>query len=518
MTSGDPEPADPENGVPAVDDCARWDGRPGLARIVRATVFAGPLVISLLVTRVLSRLLPAPAATWPRVGWWAALLLLATVTVWASDRALRRLLPLAALLEMSVLFPGRAPSRFSIARKNGSTRQLEELVAAARESDESTEPVIAASRILALVGALRAHDKATRGHSERVRVLTDMVAEEMGLSQAARDRLRWAALLHDIGKLDVPAKILNKPGRPTVDEWERLKRHPASGEELAAPLLPWLGAAAPVIIQHHERWDGLGYPHGLRGEQICVGARIVSVADAFEVMTAARSYKKAKSRSEALREMTRMSGSQFDPAAVRALLSISAPRLRWAVGPWAWLAQLPILGTAPSLAGSVGAVAGQTAVGVGAVTLGTAVGLTSLPATTPLHDPPARVLDLGSAGPKVPAGPYANPGDSASPSPSRTAGPSALPGAAGTSVTIAADGSTASAPSPTPQRGRPVPVAAGGSATASPSASATPTPSPTPRAGRSAGPSPSPSASLSLSPSPSPTATKKGKPGKPAKP
>jgi hypothetical protein len=473
-----------------------WPGRPALARLVRAAVFLGPLLASLLVTAALSRLFPAPPGTGARIAWWSALLLLATGTVWATDRALRRLVPLAALLEMSVLFPGRAPSRFSVARRTGSTRQLEELVERARESDETTEPVLAASRILALVGALRSHDRATRGHSERVRVLTDLVAEEMGLSQPERDRLRWAALLHDIGKLDVPAKILNKAGKPTEREWERLRRHPAAGAALAAPLLDWLGLSAPVIVQHHERWDGLGYPAGLAGEQICVGARIVAVADAFEVMTAARSYKKAMTRAAALREMAKMSGTQFDPAAVRALLSISAPRLRWAVGPWAWLAQLPIIGTAPSLAGTAAAVAGQTAAGVGAVTLGTAVGVTTLPPITPI-ELPLTTQQQPAQGPRVPS---SSPSPSASPSPSVAARqPSAV------AILV---------PRPAPTRAsvKTVPQLAP-SPRQSPSAGASASPSPTPaRKGTpsSAAASPSPSAT----PSPSPSRTRKGKPPK----
>jgi HD-GYP domain-containing protein (c-di-GMP phosphodiesterase class II) len=452
-----------------------------LARTVRAVVFIGPLVISLLVTAVATRLYVAPRGAGRLALWWLGVLLLATTVVWSTDQLLRRLMPLAALLEMSVLFPGGAPTRFSVARQTGTTRQLEELVARARASDENTEPVIAAGRILALVGALRSHDRATRGHSERVRVLTDLVAEQMGLSTAERDRLRWAALLHDIGKLDVPAKILNKPGRPTGREWERLKRHPATGQELAGPLMPWLGAFAPVIIQHHERWDGTGYPAGLAGHDICLGARIVAVADAFEVMTAARSYKRPMTRAAALREMTKLAGTQFDPACVRALLSISAPRLRWAIGPWAWLAQLPIISTAPSLAG-VTTVAGQAAAGAGAVGIGTAVGLTTLtpaavqgevapqllpglvlvqsPSPTPTASPrpgPTTVRRSGQAVPVTTSTGAASPSSTRtatrSPSPSPT--PSTGPGKKGAHASAQASPAPSASPSPTPRVPKP---------------------------------------------------------------
>jgi putative nucleotidyltransferase with HDIG domain len=475
----------PEPVSPAEEE--RWIGRPALARAVRAAVFAGPLLVSLVVTTVATRMSPAPQGHGRLATWLVGLLVLSTTVVWVTDRLLRRLMPLAALLEMSVLFPGRAPTRFSVARQSGTTRQLEELVAKARESDENTEPIVAASRILALVGALRTHDRATRGHSERVRVLTDLVAEEMGLATADRDRLRWAALLHDIGKLDVPAKILNKPGRPTPREWERLKNHPAVGQELAAPLLDWLGAYAPVIIQHHERWDGTGYPAGLAGHQICTGARIVAVADAFEVMTAARSYKRPMSRAVALREMTRQAGTQFDPAVVRALLSISAPRLRWAIGPMAWVAQLPIIGTAPSLA-SVTSVAGQAAAGAGAVGLGTAVGLTSLT--------PERVT--GEVDPQVLPGivlqqPEATPSTTApTAAAQRTPGPGSSPtatGSPGTAVrTVASTGSPSPSPSatssPSPGRRRPTATGKPAAATVTPSATPTTSPSPSPSPGR----------------------------------
>jgi hypothetical protein len=370
--------------------------------------------------------------------------------------------------------------------------------------------VEAAETLVTLVGILGLHDKRTRGHSERVRAFVDLITDEMGLPDEDRAKIRWAALVHDLGKLTVPAGVLNKPGGLDDDEWETVRRHPDEGVRLVAGLQPWLGEWGRAIGEHHERWDGLGYPNGLAGEQICVGARIVAVADAFEVMTAARTYKKAVSRSVALREMARMSGSQFDPVAVRALLNISAPRLRWAVGPWAWLAQLPIIGTAPSLAGTVGAVAGQTAAGVGAVTLGGAVGLTALPTTTPLDNLPAWVFDVGPTQATGPTGSPTRPPPSPTASPSASATRSPQPGP--TPVSVNAPVAARPGPNTTPvavRPGRSSPIAlAPVAATVSPSPSATPTPSPTrkgTRATATATPSPSasPSPSTSLSPSPS---------------
>ena len=194
------------------------------------------------------------------------------------------------------------------------------------------------------MAALSAHDRKTRGHSERVRAYTDMLAGELDLDDEDRDRLRWAALLHDIGKLRVPGRILNKAGKPDRVEWERLQAHPAEGAAIAEPLLPWLGRWAVTIVQHHERFDGRGYPAGLEGEAISLGARIVGVADSFEVMTAARAYKRPMTPPAARRELARCAGSQFDPAVVRLFLNISIGRLWWTVGPASWVAVTPVLG------------------------------------------------------------------------------------------------------------------------------------------------------------------------------
>jgi hypothetical protein len=169
----------------------------------------------------------------------------------------------------------------------------------------------------------------------------------------------------------VPARILNKPGRPEPHEWETLQGHPAAGAKIAAPLLPWLGEWGRAIEQHHERFDGGGYPNGLAGTDIALAARVVSVADSFEVMTAARAYKKPMSVPAARRELAACAGGQFDPTIVRAFLNVSLGRLWWSVGPASWTAMLPVLGpvqrAASQLAGAANAGAAALAVGAGSL-------------------------------------------------------------------------------------------------------------------------------------------------------
>ena len=116
-----------------------------------------------------------------------------------------------------------------------------------------------------LATAIGDHDRRTRGHGERVRLYTELIAEELHISEDERAKLQWAALIHDIGKIEVPAKILNKKGRPDANEWSILQRHPLVGERLVTPVEPWLGDAVHAVGGHHERWDGTGYPRGSRG-------------------------------------------------------------------------------------------------------------------------------------------------------------------------------------------------------------------------------------------------------------
>ena len=325
-----------------------------------------------------------PDATERTVAAWIGLLVLGIVVAIVAENAARRLIPLATLLKLAMLFPGRAPSRFKLARRAGSVRQLEELT-----ESEAGDASGVAEAILTLVTALGAHDRATRGHAERVRVYTDMLAEELELHETDRYKLRWAALLHDIGKLSVDAAILNKKEPLTDEEWDQIKKHPVEGVQMIEPLAGWLGTWADAIAHHHERYNGTGYPAGLVGEQIHIGARIVAVTDVYDTMTSARSYKKPLSARAAREELVWAAGKQFDPVVVRAFLAISLPRLLWATGPASLLVHLPFLARLPALGRVV------TSSGAQAVTASVAAGVVAVGLIAPAAAPAVRpVTDI----------------------------------------------------------------------------------------------------------------------------
>lgn len=322
----------------------RWDAKPRLSRLITSLVFIVPICAALAGTLLVNALLPAPQGVVGHLVWWLALLAGGMIPMQLTLMVARRALPLAMLLRLSLTFPDKAPSRYEVAKRANRTRDLHREVWAARSAGVTPTRIQAASQVLALVSAVGDHDRATRGHSERVRVFTDLLADELGLNAGEKEKLRWAALLHDVGKLSVPEDVLNKPGRPDEQEWEIIRRHPLFGVRIMDPLRTWLGPWIGAVEQHHERFDGTGYPQGLAGEGIALSGRIVAVADSFEVMTAARAYKRPMSVGAARKELVDCAGTHFDPTVVRAFLRISATRMRWLVGIGALIAQLPVIG------------------------------------------------------------------------------------------------------------------------------------------------------------------------------
>ncbi|WP_329122577.1 HD-GYP domain-containing protein [Streptomyces sp. NBC_01465] len=171
--------------------------------------------------------------------------------------------------------------------------------------------------IRALVQAVDIKDQYTRGHSERVGQASAMIARELGMDGERLEVLRFAGILHDVGKLGVPTRLLRKDGPLTPEERRVIELHPEYGHEMVRGI-GFLGEARAAILHHHERLDGSGYPYGLAGEQIPEFARVVAVADAFDAMTSTRSYRRARPVEAAVEELRRCAGVQFDPVMVDA--------------------------------------------------------------------------------------------------------------------------------------------------------------------------------------------------------
>lgn len=167
----------------------------------------------------------------------------------------------------------------------------------------------------------------TAGHSERVTKVALYIAGKLGLQKAELDRLRRAGLLHDIGKIGIPSAILDKPGKLTDEEYELIKTHPRLGERILQPIEAYADVI-PIVAQHHEQFGGGGYPDGLAGEDICLGARILAVADVFDALASERPYRKGWDKKRVVDFIKKNAGDQFDPAIVRAFLKAPAKRKR----------------------------------------------------------------------------------------------------------------------------------------------------------------------------------------------
>lgn len=214
---------------------------------------------------------------------------------------------------------------------SGTSRELDQLtntfnsLLASVASAEAEAEATYLGAVRALAAALDARDPYTAGHSERVSTFAVAIGEEMKLDADAKETLRLGALLHDIGKIGVPDEILRKADALTAAEFESIKAHPSAGARILRSI-PFLSPHIPIVELHHERPDGLGYPYGLRGAEIPLAARIVHVADAFDAMTSARAYRSGRIPVEAIAELRRCIGTDFDGPSVDALIA-ALPRL-----------------------------------------------------------------------------------------------------------------------------------------------------------------------------------------------
>jgi diguanylate cyclase (GGDEF)-like protein/putative nucleotidyltransferase with HDIG domain len=201
------------------------------------------------------------------------------------------------------------------ARKLGGHR----ITAGEQPADVSPEENERRDAVSALAVTLGERDRYTGDHSEEVLKLVEGVAKGLGLDDDEVDRVKAAALLHDIGKVAISDDILNKPGKLSEDEWKLMKDHTIIGERILRAI-PGLGSVARIVRHEHERWDGGGYPDGIAGDAIPIGSRIILACDAYHAMTSDRPYREAMTHAESVAELSRHAGTQFDPQVVEVLI------------------------------------------------------------------------------------------------------------------------------------------------------------------------------------------------------
>lgn len=200
---------------------------------------------------------------------------------------------------------------------NGVVHHLAAAIVHLRERRRLEQSVL--DTVSALSAMVEGKDDYTEGHCQRIAEMSVAVAMRMGFAEAELRDVTYAGLLHDIGKVAVPDAILRKPGPLTDEEMAIMRTHTTVGRRILEGLPP-LRSVARIVEQHHERFDGSGYPHGLRGEEILLPARIISVVDAYDAMTTTRPYRRALSREEAVDQLTGGRGTQFDPDVVQVFL------------------------------------------------------------------------------------------------------------------------------------------------------------------------------------------------------
>ncbi len=200
------------------------------------------------------------------------------------------------------------------------TEEVERLYSELKEAFDKIQATYATT-LEALMEAVDARDSETQGHSRRVAEYTVAVARRMGIAEPELTQYRWGALLHDVGKIGIPDAVLRKPGPLTPEEWGIMRQHPEMGARILSSI-KFLEGAVPIVASHQERFDGSGYPRGLKSEAIPLGARIFAVVDCLDAMTMDRPYRQRTDHDRVREELLKHSGTQFDPKVVEAFLTI----------------------------------------------------------------------------------------------------------------------------------------------------------------------------------------------------
>jgi putative nucleotidyltransferase with HDIG domain len=272
--------------------------------------------------------------------------------------------------------------RFRIERRLGDASAM--LGLTGREDRAETQPARQIEALKDLAAALEARDPYTHGHSRRVARYSAMIAAKLGLGDDEVRKIRTAAAVHDVGKLELPLTVLNKPGKLSDDEFALIKSHAPLGAEMVKSLGD--RELTEMVAHHHERLDGTGYPSRLSGEQIPLGARIIAVADTFDALTSTRAYRGAKRHKDALAVLHAEAGTQLDPQAVHAFDRCYAGSFGGLTA-WALFASLPHRLWAP-LESQIGvAQAAGGTVATKAITVAAATAATGTIALSPLADP-----------------------------------------------------------------------------------------------------------------------------------
>lgn len=347
-------------------------------RLLKLTAFLVPAVGSFIIAMLLLRY-GKPFDDRLDFGIWVlTVVVIAIVVAKALSILVERALMYTRLYSMASNFNEEMDSRFRSALRAGSARSR-------ISTDKALSVDEQAEYLMQLLSDMNRHERLTRGHIERVRAYSTLIGEELGFSEAELAQLSWSALLHDMGKLDVPAVVLQTPDEPTEAQWTILRLHPNNARSYLEPLESWLGPSMYDAAEyHHENWDGTGYPNQLAGDQIPLIARIVAVADAFDVMTHARSYKKPHSIDFAREELVAGAGSQFDPTVVAAFLRIGNAKLAHVRGWAVTFAGLSVAADSSVLSG----IATSTVVG-GSIL----AGLLSAGVSVPEDSPPAIAFE-----------------------------------------------------------------------------------------------------------------------------